>query len=105
MIAFFGEYIRSERERQRIPQKSLAAALKIDIPMYSRIERGERPAKREQVPIIARMLGIDENSLLRIWVANKVYHIISEEEDAVSILNAVVEHIEKKETGDGKDSK
>lgn len=105
MIVFFGEYIRSERERQRIPQRFLAAALKIDIPMYSRIERGERPAKREQVPIIARILGIEESSLLRVWVANKVYHIISGEEDAVNILNTVVEHIEKQETEDGKDSK
>lgn len=93
----FGELIRFERERQQIPQKTLAAALNVDTPMYSRIERGERPAKREQVPIIARILGMDEQSLLHVWVADKVYQIVKEEDDAVGILNTVAENIENKE--------
>ena len=93
----FEELIRFERERQQIPQKTLAAALNIDTPMYSRIERGERTAKREQIPVIARVLGLDEQSLLHIWVADKVYQIVKEEDDAVGILNSVVENIENKE--------
>lgn len=101
----FGELIRFERERQQIPQKTLAAALNIDIPMYSRIERGERPAKREQVPVIARVLGMDENSLMHVWVANKVYQIVKEEDDAVDILNTVVENIEKRGIDDDKERK
>ena len=40
-------------------QRQLAAALEIDSLMYSKIERGERRAKREQVIELARLFEID----------------------------------------------
>ena len=32
-------------------QRQLSAALEIDTPMYSKIERGERKTKRSQIPV------------------------------------------------------
>lgn len=51
---FFGERIRELRESQGLLQRQLAANLEIDTPMFSKIERGERKAKREQVLINCR---------------------------------------------------
>jgi transcriptional regulator with XRE-family HTH domain len=45
-------------------QRQLASALEMDTPMYSKMERGERSAKREQVVIIAKLLNTDEKELL-----------------------------------------
>ena len=45
----FGERIKVLCESKDLLQRQLAASLEIDTPMYSKLERGERRAKREQV--------------------------------------------------------
>lgn len=40
--------IRTLREQNGMLQRKVAAALDVDAGLYSKIERGERPAKREQ---------------------------------------------------------
>ncbi|MBR3856304.1 MAG: helix-turn-helix transcriptional regulator, partial [Bacteroidaceae bacterium] len=42
----FAQRIKTAREEKGLLQKELATALNIDVPMYSRIERGKRQAKR-----------------------------------------------------------
>ena len=44
-----GNKIRSLRDEQGILQRQVAAYLEIDTPMFSKIERGDRRAKRCQV--------------------------------------------------------
>ena len=44
-----GNKIRSLRDEQGILQRQIAAYLEIDTPMFSKIERGDRRAKRNQV--------------------------------------------------------
>jgi len=90
----FVDKIRAAREAQSIPQKQVAKVLNIDVPMYSRIERGERPAKKEQVIAIAHYLGIDEKELLNLWLAEKVFKLVNNTEDAGAILDIVSENIE-----------
>lgn len=45
----FANKIRTLREQNGMLQRKVAAALDMDAGLYSKIERGERPAKREQV--------------------------------------------------------
>ena len=45
----FGNKIRELRDDNGVLQRQLAALLEIDTPMFSKIERGDRRAKREQV--------------------------------------------------------
>ena len=59
-----GRKIKKSREEQGVLQRQLAALLDIDTPMFSKIERGERRAKREQVIKIAEYLHQDETELL-----------------------------------------
>lgn len=82
----FGEKIKEMRERNGLLQRQLASSLEIDTPMFSKIERGERRAKREQVLKLAELLQIDENELLTIWLADQVYEIIKDEETAEGAL-------------------
>ena len=44
-----GNKIRSLRDEQGILQRQVAAYLEIDTPMFSKIKRGDRRAKRSQV--------------------------------------------------------
>ena len=77
----FGKKIKELREERGLVQRQLSVALEIDTPMYSKIERGERKAKRSQIPIMARLLEVDEKELLTIWLADKVLDTVEGEEE------------------------
>ena len=47
IVMMFAHRIKTAREEKGLLQKELATALNVDVPMYSRIERGDRNAKRE----------------------------------------------------------
>ena len=59
----FGKKIRELRDEYGVLQRRLAALLEIDTP-FSKIERGDRRAKREQVIKIAEDLHQNEKKLL-----------------------------------------
>ena len=44
--------------------------------MYSRIERGDRQAKKEQVVLLSDILNIEREELLSLWIADKINAII-----------------------------
>jgi len=90
----FGKKIKELREEHGMVQRKLAAALDIDTPMYSKIERGERKAKLSHIPIMARLLEIEEKELLTIWLADKVLDTVEGEEvkrDAVIYAQKEIE--------------
>ena len=60
----FTERIRQLREECQMPQRQLAAALEIDTATYSKIEKGERRVKAEQIVTIANILKADKEELL-----------------------------------------
>lgn len=68
----FGNKIRRLRDEQGVLQRQLATYLEIDTPMFSKIERGDRRAKREQVVKLAKYFHQDENEMLSLWLADKV---------------------------------
>lgn len=69
-------------------QLKVAAALNAGL--YSKIERGERPAKREQVIDLASIFNTDEKELLTLWLADQIKETTEPEkniaEDAVEIV-------------------
>ncbi len=80
----FAEKIKSLREERKLLQRELAAALDIDVPMYSRIERGERPIKREQIKLIADILEYDERELLKLWLADQVSAVLDGDNEIIN---------------------
>ena len=77
----FGNKIKELRDEQGLLQRQLAAALEIDTTMFSKIERGDRRAKREQVIKLAELLHQDENEMLTLWLADKVLDAVEGEEE------------------------
>ena len=65
-------------------QRQLAALLEIDTPMFSKIERGDRRAKREQVIKLAEYLHQDEKEMLTLWLADKVLDAVDGEDELCS---------------------
>lgn len=102
----FSNSIRTLRENRRVPQRELANALGIDVPLYSRIERGERPVKREQISVIAKVLNADEQELLKLWLADQVSAVLgSESEIANEVIDIAKSDINKMATSKTKKKK
>ena len=93
----FGRKIKELRDEQGVLQRQLAALLEIDTPMFSKIERGDRKAKREQVIKMAEYFHQDVNEMLTLWLADKVLDAV-ENEDAINLaaINTAKEEIKAK---------
>ena len=88
---FLGKRIKELREEQGLLQRQLGAELEIDTPMFSKIERGERKAKREQVIKLAQLLQANTDELLTLWLAGQVYELVKDEE----VARASIKFVEK----------
>ena len=89
-----GERIRELRAEHGVLQRQLAALLEIDTPMFSKIERGDRRAKRTQVIQLAEYFNIDKNELLTLWLADKVLDAVDDEDelkhDAIEVAQKII---------------
>lgn len=75
----FGNKIKELREEQGVLRLQMASALEIDTPMFSKIERGDRRAKREQVIKLAEYFHQDEKEMLTLWLADKFIDAVEDE--------------------------
>ncbi len=76
-----GNKIRSLRDEQGILQRQVAAYLEIDTPMFSKIERGDRRAKRSQVIQMATYFKVDKKEILTLWLADKILDALEDEDE------------------------
>lgn len=70
----------------------MAKALGIGVPMYSRIERGERSVRKEQIPVIAEALKTDSEELLKLWLADQMATLMDGESE---VFNEVIDIVKK----------
>ena len=93
----FTERIKQLREQRQLPQRKVAEALDIDSATYCKVERGERRAKKEQIPIIAEILHADHEELLTLWLADQVTAVVEDEKEiAPKVMKIVQKKINKK---------
>lgn len=89
-----GQKIKELRIENGVLQRQLASLLEIDTPMFSKIERGDRRAKRTQVIQIANYFNVNEKELLTLWLADKVLDAVEDEEelksDAIKIAQSSI---------------
>ncbi|WP_150452620.1 helix-turn-helix domain-containing protein [Arenibacter lacus] len=69
--------IKELRESQGLLQRQLSAQLEIDTPMFSKIERGERRAKQEQVLKIAEILKVSPDELIALWLTDQIVDLVA----------------------------
>ena len=95
----FGRKIKELRDEQGVLQRQLAALLEIDTPMFSKIERGNRKAKREQVVKMAEYFHQDVNEMLTLWLADKVLETVKNEDGInLAAIKIAKEEIKAKNT-------
>lgn len=77
----FANKIKELRESKQMLQRHVSATLDMDNAMYCKIEKGDRRAKREQIPMIAEILQADPEELIILWLADKVTEVLSNEKE------------------------
>lgn len=77
-------------------QRQVANRLDMDTPMLSKIERGERNAKREHVLVLSKIFTVPEDDLLSLWLAGKIYEVVKNEEVALKAIQVAEEEIRMK---------
>lgn len=94
MDSNFGHKVRRLREQQNLLLRQVASILEMDIAQLSKIERGERQAKRETVLKIASLLKVNESELLTLWLADQIYDVVKDDENALKAIMVVEEKVE-----------
>ncbi len=89
----FGERIKELRESTGLLQREVAARLSMDSPMLSKIERGERRARKDQVLTLARLYKGDKQQLLTLWLADQLVEIVQGEEVALQAMQVAEQEI------------
>ena len=96
----FGELIRTKREEQNLLLRHLSAMVDMDTALLSKIERGERIARLEQVERLAKELNMDLIELKSIWLADKIVDMARKNDNGLEILNLAIEKITNKITNE-----
>lgn len=91
----FGEYIREIREEKQLLLREVASEMNIDTALLSKIERGTRIARKEQVEALAKALKQNKNELLQFWMADKIVFMLKDEKNITEILKKVEENINR----------
>lgn len=60
------------RKKSKLTQKTLADVMGISVAMYSLIELGERSIQENQIPKLAKYLGIDVKEIRTLCLADKI---------------------------------
>ena len=95
MATQFGERIRELRAKQNLLLRQLASQLDVDTSIISKVERGDRQLKKEQIPLLAQILNADVEELQTLWLADQLYNIVNGEPMADEALKSVTKQIKK----------
>ena len=96
MATQFGDRIRELRTKQKLLLRQVASKLDVDTSIISKMERGERPIKKEQIIILAEILKVDKDELLTLWLADQLYDVVKDEKLANEAMKLAEQKINYK---------
>jgi len=88
-----GQKIKELREQSGLKQRELAYQLGIGEGFLSKVENDQKPLKREDLTKLNELFKTPIEELQSLWLANKVYSIVRDEESALSALKVAEEQI------------
>ena len=86
-----GQKIRQLREDAGMKQRELAAKLDIGEGFLSKVENDQKPLKREDLAKLSELFKVKHSDLETLWLANKVYGLIKNENQGLEALKVAEE--------------
>lgn len=95
-MKLFGDLIRKYRENKKLPLRKVAASLDVDTSILSKIERGERQAVSDMIPILSKELDVDFKALQIIFLTNKIIKELGNEKFIKEALKQTEKELKSK---------
>lgn len=95
----FGEKLKELRENKGLSQREVGASIGVDAAFISKVEKGEKKVSRSHLPDLSNFLKIENEILETLWLADKLYQLIENEEyghDALREAEAIYQTKKKK---------
>ncbi len=92
MVNRFGDKIKSLREKQQLYLRQVAAHLQMDIAQLSKIEKGIRQLKKEQIPPLAEILKANVEELQTLYLADQLNEIIKDEPLGKKAMDIIIKN-------------
>ena len=86
--------LKNAREQKNIKTRELAQLIGIDQALISKFENGTRKPTRDQVAKLAQVLEIDYETLMVLWLKERILYEIGDDNLALKAMNMVSEAIE-----------
>jgi transcriptional regulator with XRE-family HTH domain len=83
-----GQKLKQLREGKGLVLRQVAAVLNVDTAYVCKIEKNDKPVSRQHLKKLSVLLGISEEELLTLWLADKLYDIAKEEEVGLKAIEA-----------------
>ena len=93
MATQFGDRIRELRTKQKLLLRQVASKLDVDTSIVSKMEKGDRPIKKEQINILSEILKVNKDELLILWLADQLYDVVKDEKLANEALKLAEQKI------------
>lgn len=91
-----GNIFRENRESKNLLLREVAASLKMDTALLSKIERGVRHPNRDQVIALAKFYKVKSDDLLVTWLGEKLASEVQHETFALKAMQVAVASIKLK---------
>ena len=91
-----GEKLKELRESNGLLQRQVAAELDVDTAYISKMENNDKPVSKTNLSKLAQLYGVEEQELLTLWLADKVYDVVKDQDVALKAMEVVKEEIKNK---------
>ncbi|GAB3364461.1 hypothetical protein GCM10027566_33920 [Arachidicoccus ginsenosidivorans] len=91
-----GQKLKTLREAKGLLQRQVAAALEVDTAYISKMESSDKPVSKSYLPKLSTLYGVSESELQTLWLANKVYEILKDDDLALKAVEIVQESLKRK---------
>lgn len=87
MDSQFGKKIRELREEQKYYLRQVAPMLDMDTAQLSKIEKGLRQMKKEQISKLANIYKINKTELETLWLSDQIVEVVKDSSTALQALS------------------
>jgi transcriptional regulator with XRE-family HTH domain len=88
-----GQKIKELRESKGMLQRELASKLEVGDSFLSKIERNQKVLKKGHLASISKIFNFSYTELKTLWLANKVYDIVKDENKAIEVLKVAEQEV------------
>ncbi len=81
-----GVKLKELREARGLLQRQVAAALDVDTAYISKMENNDKPVSKSYLSKLALLYGVSERELYTLWLADKVYGVVKDQDVALKAM-------------------